>query len=159
MRIITNASPLIVLCKSRLEYLLPQLCEEVLVPAAVWDEVIAGGANDPAALALPNITWTKRVEVTMVNPVVRDWNLGAGESGVLNLACTLLGHRVMIDDAAARDCAKTLGIPFIGTGGLLVLAKQRGLIASVSDALNVVTSSGLWLSDQIIALLKARAGE
>lgn len=159
MRIIVNASPLIVLFKSGLEHLLPQLCEEVLVPAAVWDEVISGGANDPAALALPNVAWTRRAEVTTINPVVRDWNLGTGEAEVLHLACTLTGYRVMIDDAAARDCAKTLGLPFIGTGGLLILAKQRGLINSVSDTLDIVMSSGLWLSDQVIALLKARAGE
>jgi predicted nucleic acid-binding protein len=159
MRVIVNASPLIVLFKSGLADLLPQICEELLVPAAAWDEVIAGGVGDPAAMALPTVDWARRVEVTTVNPVVRDWNLGAGESDVLNLASTLSGYRAMIDDSAARDCAKVLGIPFIGTGGFLVLAKRRGLIASTSEALRAVMDEGLWLSDKVVDLLKKQAGE
>ncbi len=55
MRVIINASPLIVLFKSGLEDLLPQLCDEVIVPAAVWDEVLLGGTDDTAAVALPNM--------------------------------------------------------------------------------------------------------
>jgi predicted nucleic acid-binding protein len=159
MRIIINASPLIVLFKSGLEELLPKLCDDVIVPAAVWDEVLLGGADDPAALALPNTDWARRVEVTTFNVIVRDWNLGAGESDVLNLACTMTGYRAMIDDSAARDCAKVIEVPFIGTGGVLVLAKRRGLIDSASAALRAVMDVGLWLSDGVVELLKKQAGE
>lgn len=159
MRVIINASPLIVLFKSGLEDLLLQLCDEVIVPAAVWDEVLLGGAGDPAALALPNADWARRAEVMTFNPIVKDWNLGAGESDVLNLACAMTGYRAMIDDSAARDCAKVLGVPFIGTGGFLVLAKRRGLIISASAALSAVMDAGLWLSDGVVDLLKKQAGE
>jgi|SRR6266508_7029079 len=159
MRVIINASPLIVLFKSGLEDLLPQLCDEVIVPAAVWDEVLLGGTDDTAAVALPNADWARRVEVTTFNTTVRDWNLGAGESDVLNLACAMTGYRAMIDDSAARDCAKVIGIPFIGTGGFLVLAKRRGLIGSASAALRAVMDAGLWLSDGVVDLLKKQAGE
>jgi predicted nucleic acid-binding protein len=159
MRVIINASPLIILFKSGMEDLLPQLCDEVIVPAAVWDEVLLGGADDPAALALPNADWVRRVEVTTFNAIVRDWNLGAGESDVLNLAWAVTGCRAMIDDSAARDCAKVIGVPFIGTGGFLVLAKRRGLISSASAALRAVKDAGLWLSDGVVDLLKKQAGE
>jgi len=159
MRVIINASPLIVLFKSRLQDLLPELCDEVIVPAAVWDEVLLGGADDSAALALPSADWARRVEVTTFNTIVRDWNLGAGESDVLNLACAMTSYRVMIDDSAARDCAKVLGLAFIGTGGFLVLAKRRGLIDSASAALRAVMDAGLWLSDGVVDLLKKQAGE
>lgn len=64
----------------------------------------------------------------------------------------------MVDDAAARRCDRTLGIPTLGTGGTLVLAKQRGLIPSVSTALQALKNSGLWLSD-LVNLLKLQAGE
>lgn len=65
----------------------------------------------------------------------------------------------MIDDSAARDCAKVIGVPFIGTGGFLVLAKRRGLISSASAALRAVKDAGLWLSDGVVDLLKKQAGE
>ncbi len=159
MRIIINASPLIFLCKSGLQDLLPQVYEEILVPSPVWEEVLAGGATDRAAQIISTLDWLNKRDVQVPNQVVTDWNLGAGESSVLNLATSLQNYRVMLDDAAARACAKTLGLQFIGTGGFLVKAKQLGFIPSVSDALNEVINAGLWISDNVIDLLKKQAGE
>ena len=87
------------------------------------------------------------------------WNLGAGETAVLSYALEHPPQRAMIDDAAARRCAITLGIPMLGTGGLLVLAKRRGLVSSVGVAIEKLRSGGLWLSDELVAVLKAQAGE
>jgi predicted nucleic acid-binding protein len=49
--------------------------------------------------------------------------------------------------------------PFLGTGGLLVLVKRRGLIGSLDEALQDVVNAGLWLSADVIKLLKKQAGE
>lgn len=54
---------------------------------------------------------------------------------------------------------KDLKIPFVGTGGLLILAKKKNLISSVSEALEKVQKQGLWLSEEIVEMLKAKAGE
>lgn len=154
-----NASPLIVLSKSGLHELLPQLFSEIFVPSAVWQEVEAGGTEDPAARVLTGATWARRVDVAVSNDVIISWNLGAGDSAVLSLALQFPTHRAMIDDAAARACARTLGIATLGTGGALVLAKRRGLISSVADALREVQNAGLWLSDSVVQVLLKSAGE
>ena len=78
---------------------------------------------------------------------------------MLSYALAHPGIRAVIDDAAARRCARTLGIPLLGTGGILVLAKRRGLLPSVSQGLNRLRDSGLWLSDDLIRLLLIQAGE
>ena len=65
----------------------------------------------------------------------------------------------MIDDRAARSCARTLGIQTLGTGGALVLAKRRSLIPSVSVELQKLRGAGLWLSEELVTLLKEQAGE
>jgi predicted nucleic acid-binding protein len=65
----------------------------------------------------------------------------------------------MVDDAAARRCARTLGISTLGTGGALVLAKRRRLIPSISPAIQALRDSGLWLSEEVVNLLKQQAGE
>jgi predicted nucleic acid-binding protein len=65
----------------------------------------------------------------------------------------------MVDDRAARRCAKTLGIHTLGTGGMLILAKRRGLITSVGNRLNRLREAGLWLSDEMVTLLLKQAGE
>jgi len=63
------------------------------------------------------------------------------------------------DDRAARRCAKSLNITTIGTGRVLILAKQRGLIPSVVPKIQALRDAGLWLSDSIVNLLKQEAGE
>lgn len=158
-RVVVNASPLIVLFKANLARLLPQVFTEVLVPGAVWDEVIAGGPMDMAAQGLGTVEWAKRVEVATVAPAILAWNLGQGESEVLSVALNHSGYRAVIDDAAARRCARTLQLPMLGTGGVLVLAKRRGLIPSVESSLQELRDAGLWLSDDITTLLLEQAGE
>ena len=67
--------------------------------------------------------------------------------------------RAVIDDMDARRCARTLNIPMLGTGGLLVLAKRRGLLPSIGEGIEKLRQSGLWLSDDITQILKTQAGE
>ncbi|WP_416349235.1 DUF3368 domain-containing protein [Leptolyngbya sp. CCNP1308] len=67
--------------------------------------------------------------------------------------------RAMVDDAAARRCARSLNIPTIGTGGALVLAKRRGLIPTVAEPLQALRDAGLWISEDVMTLLKHQAGE
>jgi len=78
---------------------------------------------------------------------------------VLSFALKNPSYRAMVDDTAARRCAQTLGISTLGTGGTIALAKQRGLIESVTDRLQLLRDSGLWLSEEVFNLLKQKAGE
>jgi predicted nucleic acid-binding protein len=139
--------------------LLPKLFSEIAVPTGVWEEIIAGGPEDLAATALPETAWIHRVEINAAAAEILIWNLGVGESEVLSWALADRSYVAMIDDRAARNCARTLGIQVVGTGGALVLAKRRGLIPSVSNALAQLLDAGLWLSDEIVTLLRTRAGE
>lgn len=92
-------------------------------------------------------------------PEVATWDLGKGESEVLSLALRNSGYAAIIDDRAARRCSQTLGITTIGTGRLLILAKQRGLIPFVLPRIQALRDAGLWLSDDLVNLLKQQAGE
>lgn len=157
-QVVVNASPLITLFKSQQSQLLPALFREIIVPATVWDEVTTGGKQDIAAQQLPKANWVKRVEVAIA-PEILVWSLDAGESTVLSFALQNPTYRAMVDDAAARRCARTLNIATLGTGGMLVLAKRRGLISSISPALQALQDAGLWLSNDLIALLKQQAEE
>ncbi|NJM00294.1 MAG: DUF3368 domain-containing protein [Synechococcaceae cyanobacterium SM2_3_2] len=158
-RVVVNASPLIILFKSLQADLLPQLFQEIVLPQAVLKEVVAAGTGDMAAQQVPITPWLTLVAESGVDPRVAAWDLGAGESAVLSYALSSPGYCAMVDDRAARRCAKSLGIPVLGAGGMLVLAKRRGLIPSVEPGLEGIRTAGLWLSDEVIALLKKQAGE
>ena len=155
-QVIVNASPLIVLFKSQQAELLPQLFPEILGPEAVWLEILAAGKEDVAAQQLPKVSWARKVIVETISTQVSAWDLGKGESAVLSLALTLSDCRVIIDDRAARRCAKTHGIASLGTSGILILAKRRGLISSVSDRLQALRDAGLWLIAMSSAITSKR---
>lgn len=102
-KVVINASPLILLCKSDLEHLLPKLFEEILVPEAVWQEIQYG--KDIASEKTTSCSWLNRITLSIPDEVLV-WNLGDGESEVLSWAFANRDFRVVIDDQAARRCAK-----------------------------------------------------
>jgi len=158
-RVVINASPLIILFRSRLDRLLPGLFDEIYITEAVWSEVTRGEHMDAAVPSLTNAEWAKKVRVPVISPRVAAWDLGIGESEVLSFAMEHPKFRAMVDDKAARRCAKTLEIQTLGTGGMLVIAKRRGLIKSVAGALDNLQEAGLWLSDDLVNLFLKEAGE
>lgn len=159
--VVINASPLITLFHSGQADLLPRLFTHIVVPEAVWQEVVLDEWEEwagRAARELSNQSWPVRAEVTS-SPHVAAWELGAGETAVLSHALANPPLRAVIDDMDARRCAKTLNIPMLGTGGLLVLAKRRGLLPSVGEGIAKLRDAELWLSDEIVQILKTQAGE
>lgn len=157
-KVVVNSSPLIVLFRSGQADLLPRLFSDIVIPELVYQEVLAGREDDAAKMALPKTSWVNREKVDITLPIAA-WNLGNGESAVFSFAIKESGYRAVVDDLAARRCAKTFGIQTLGTGGLLVLAKRRGLIDSVKSRVQRVRDAGLWLSDSVVKLLIREAGE
>jgi len=66
---------------------------------------------------------------------MRPWglssSLGAGEQSAISLALRL-DCAVLIDDKLARRAASHLGLRVIGTGGVLIKARQMGLISEAA---------------------------
>lgn len=158
-KVVINASPFILLSKSGLIELLPQLFSEIVMPERVSLEIIEGDDIATQTLYDYEASWLEDC-FPIVSEEVLVWNLGDGETDVLSWAFQHMeDFTALIDDRAARNCAKALGIPMLGTGGILVLAKRRGLIESVGEALQKLQDAGLYISDDIVELLKKQAGE
>lgn len=155
--VVINASPLIVLFRSGQADLLPRLFSRIVVPEAVWREVM-DEHKDATARGLVKQTWPIRENV-VTSARVEAWNLGRGETAVLSYALAHPPIRAVIDDRDARRSAQALGISMLGTGGVLLLAKRRGLLASVTEGLIKLRDAGLWLSEDIVQLIKTQAGE
>ena len=158
-KVAINASPLIVLFKSCQSELLSQLFTEIIVPHAVWEEITETEKDDEAARNLSGATWAKRETGILLIPEVAAADLGKGESEVLSFCSTNPEFVAVVDDRAAKKCAKALGIVTLGTGGILLLAKRRGLITGLTPRLQALREAGLWLSDSVYCLLKQQAGE
>lgn len=157
-KIVVNASPLILLCNSELEFILPELFPEIVMPKAVSQEITNGSHFDKAAQKLPELSWLRIEDVIPLPEVVR-WDLGIGETAVLSFAIAHPEYTPVMDDRLAKKCAISLDISTLGTGTILILAKEAGLIKSVEQSLRTLQRMGLWVSEPIIQLLKNQAGE
>ena len=123
-RWVINASPLIVLAKIGQTDLLTALADEIAVPDAVAYELNAGPDDDPARnwLAKSN---APLVNVSNIPSELLAWDLGAGETAVLAHALANPNWTAVLDDNAARKCARSFSIPVKGTLAVVILAKQR----------------------------------
>ncbi|AHF91074.1 hypothetical protein OPIT5_13530 [Opitutaceae bacterium TAV5] len=82
----------------------------------------------------------------------------AGESEAIALAQEK-GIRVILDDRKARAVAARLGVPVTGTVGLLLKAKEFGVVPLVRPLLDALDASGFHLGPGILAEALRLAGE
>jgi predicted nucleic acid-binding protein len=117
-QVVINASPLILLFNSGLSFILADLFDEIVVPEAVWQEITSSVTIDEAARMISQVDWLTRVTASPAEAVVQ-WDLGAGETEVLSFALTHPTFKPILDDRAARKCARSLGLSTLGTGAIL----------------------------------------
>jgi predicted nucleic acid-binding protein len=86
-------------------------------------------------------------------------DLGPGETEVLALALESTDAIVILDDALARQMATTLAIRFRGSLGLLLDAKQAGLVAAITPLLDQLQALEFHLSSETRQLILDLASE
>jgi predicted nucleic acid-binding protein len=143
---IVDASPLIYLARAGFLPLLQVLGSNLLIPEAVFREILAKGEADPVVQTVRTASWLTRLSSARVSPEVAAWQLGAGETAVLSRAISHPGSLVVLDDARARRIAHRLAIPMIGTLGVVVRARQQGLIRAARPVTEALVSHGMYIS-------------
>lgn len=76
--------------------------------------------------------------------------MGSGETAVLSWAYERPEWTVVIDDLGGRRCAEALQVPVTGTIGVVLLAKEQGLIAEAKPILMSLVEVGLRASDELL---------
>jgi predicted nucleic acid-binding protein len=147
---VVNASPVITLAKAGHLTLLTALADEVLLPVAVIAELLAAPASDPARQAIEQ-GWGNHISPVDVPAIVLEWGLGAGETAVIAAALESQERTAVLDDAQGRKCARALGVPVIGTLGVVLRAKKMGHVPSATNVLRDLRDAGLYLDSTIIA--------
>ena len=156
---VVNASPLILLTAAGLTDLLKLAGQPLLVPRDVMEEIEAYGPADATAAAVRQANWLTIVEPEPVPAIIERWDLGRGESSVLTWAHAHSGSVAVLDDLPARRCADSLGIPTRGTLGLVLIAKQRGVIPEARPIVDRLRQAGMYLSDAVMNRALGMVGE
>ena len=149
-RIICDASPLIILAKSDLLELLPSQFSDVVVPQAVVDEIMEGPLEDPMHRLISKIEWLKHETVNPPLSPLGTWQLGRGESEVIEYARLHRNYAVLLDDRAARRMAVAIGLNVYGTLSIIAEAARQGRIKSFYEAIESLKASGLYLKKDVI---------
>jgi predicted nucleic acid-binding protein len=149
MSIVSNTSPIINLAFAGLLDLLPQLYGNIVIPHAVWEEIVVQGEGQPGAAELQQAAW---VQVSSVNnrelvDALRQ-ELDAGEAEAIALAMQLRAEILLMDERLGRETAHHLGLHCVGLIGVLVEAKHKSLIPAIQPHLDLLrTQAGFRLSE------------
>lgn len=149
-KIITNTTPILSLLKINKLDLLKELYGKVTVPSAVYQE-IEKGKKKPYYQDLKQVAW---IEIENIkNPDSRAFfvDLDDGEAEVLILAKEQNADLVVMDEIMGRQYAKQLGFNLTGTLGILLKAKDKGLINSLREILTELIEKGTWLNPKLIS--------
>lgn len=131
--VVTDSGPLIALARLDLLPLLRRRFDTVLVPETVFLECTRRG-DRPGALAIASASdagLLHRTHVTGADRFAAENLLDAGESAALVLA-RRRAVPVLVDERKARQVAARLGIPVVGTVGVLVAARKAKIRAAFS---------------------------
>ena len=126
--------------------LLPALFEPVYVPQPVLLELdmgrlTRGDTIDPRSLDWPEIVTVSQESVDQLPPN----RLGTGERAVIAYANTSGAVLAGLDDWQARQLAKAMDLPAIGTLGVLLRAKRFSLVPAVRPLVDAVVIEGFRL--------------
>ena len=98
--------------------------------------------------------------MTLVQRLQTQRGLDPGEAHAIALAIELKADELLIDERLGRREALQQRVPIIGILGILVVAKQRGLIPIVKPIMNaLIDRAGFRVSDHLYQLLLALSNE
>jgi Predicted nucleic acid-binding protein, contains PIN domain len=158
-RLVVNTSPWIALSVCGQIPLLEKLYTDVYIPYGVKEEIMAGGKQSIGVNELKASPWVKVGKISDVEKVKLLYELEKGEAEVIILAKEKGIKQVLLDERVARLQARVLGFDVIGTLGLLLKAKKKGLLSSIKPFITNILDNGIWVKDEIVKGILREAGE
>jgi uncharacterized protein len=161
MIVVSNTTPLIGLATIQRFDLLRHIFGAIRIAQAVYDEaVVAGREIGGAKREVTEATWITVVPVQdrLAVEVLLD-ELDLGEAETIVLARELQADWVLMDERKGRRKLAQLKLDKIGTVGILLRAKQLGLIPNVRHDLEQLQQNGFSLSQTVINTILEQANE
>lgn len=155
--VVADAGPLIALGRLDALHLLPALFVEIQVTATVLSECAARPDCIDAQRIAQAVAagWLKPCAAHVEGAGGR---LDPGEASAIARALEIEAG-LLLDDRAAVVYARALGLKVIGTLGLLVLAKRRGLVERVAPLIGQLQAGGHYLGANAVSAALSAAGE
>jgi len=158
--IVSNASPLINLARIGRFELLRVLYGELLIPSAVYEEVVSHGLERDGSSDVRAATWIhSQSPADRLAVAALAAELGRGEASAIILARELDAEMLLIDEIRGRRIAQQLGVSVRGTIGVLSQAKREGLLPNVQGELDKLCQRGTWIHPRLYREVLRMLGE
>lgn len=161
MIVVSDTSPLLNLALIGHLDLLRALYEQIIVPPAVYHELVVVGAGMPGAADVKNAPWiqVKTVQNASMAASLR-LQLHPGEAEAITLALELAADLFLVDERKARFVAARLGVPVTGLIGVLVEAKHKQLVPAVKPILDrLMNEANFYISADLYQRVLQVVGE
>jgi uncharacterized protein len=162
--VISNTSPLTNLAVIRHLGLVRAQLTRVVVPQAVWQEMLALPHPEARSALLSSQTEGWLQVGTLANVAMaaslRLAGLDPGESEAIALAVETSASLLLMDEKKGRIAARRLGVPVSGALAILAAARRAGQIPSAKTAIvRLRTEAGFYISSQVEIHTLRLAGE
>jgi uncharacterized protein len=161
VKIVSNTSPISNLAKVGQLKLMYQLFGMILIPNAVYEELLDERAGATVNTAVRSATWLEIKPIQnqeLVKNLQKRVNLGEAEA--ITLAVESETSRLLIDERLGRQAVADLGIKITGVLGILLLAKRQNLIMEVKSIMNdLMFQASFRISSQLCEEVLKAAGE
>jgi predicted nucleic acid-binding protein len=150
--VISNSSPLIALTQIGRLDLVRRLYTRISIPPAVAREAEPTVAELPDWIVVQNLAYP-------LQPITVSGSVGPGEREVISLGLELGAALLIVDEQPARRLATSLGLRVIGTVGLLMAGKERGVLAKIRPELDRLLAVRFFMDQDLYERVIAQAGE
>ncbi|MEM8639127.1 MAG: DUF3368 domain-containing protein [Cyanobacteria bacterium P01_G01_bin.54] len=148
MKVVSNTSPLVNLAVIGQLPLLQRIYPKILIPPTVHNELICFPPIQ-TAIAQQVDAGALKLQTPRNSALVQTLSqaLDPGEAAAIALATELRAERLLIDERAGRRVSKQYGLNIRGIVGILVNAKQQGLILATKPLLDrLIQEAGFRMS-------------
>ena len=162
--VVSDSSTLIHLAAIGRLDLLQAFFGRIVIPPAVWEEVVVYGRERAGAVEVEQASQAGWIEIQAATnlPLLRllEHELDAGEAQVIALAVEQSATLVLLDESEARQIAAVYNLSKTGAIGVLIRAKQEGKIESLRTELDRLRGpGGFWIEESLYQQALQSVGE
>lgn len=164
MIVVSDTSPITNLAAIGQLDLLRHLYSSIVIPEAVYNEMVSAGKPVPGAIEVQTLSW---IQVQTIDDAQRvaalqasQDNIDLGEAEAIALALELNAELLLMDERRGRALAQNCGLNVTGLLGVLLQAKHKGLISLVRPVVDeLIEEADFRLSNQLYQSILQTANE
>jgi predicted nucleic acid-binding protein len=162
--VVSDTSPITNLAAINQLNLLQQLYSHLIIPKAVYNEMVKVDQLVPGAVEVQTLRWIQTQAVADSQQIVAiqlsQENIDIGEAEAIVLALELKTDLLLMDERRGRTVATSYGLNVTGLLGVLLQAKRNSIIPAVKPVMDqLIEQVDFRVSSQLYAIILQSADE